>query len=180
MRGILGVILCGITLICQAQLNPYDSRWLTDTLTFNTKAIVLSIPEKSIELSCEQIFKGEGNSFIYPLKISFTSEGKWNVETLVIEQIVNTSYERLISNGNVDIELWNTFNHDYEGSRCYITSELYTRIDILSSGLVIVYENLSPEIAKIADRIISTIRTINNNNLNLNKDKRKRRVKIID
>ena len=169
-----------MTLMCQAQLNPYDSRWVADTLGFNTKAIVLSIPEKSIELSSEQIFKGEGNSYIYPLKISFTNEGKWNVESLVIEQIVNTSYERLIYNDNFDIVLWDTFNQDYEGSRCYIDSGRYTRIDILSSRLAVVYENLSPEMAEIANRIISTIYTIDNNNLKLYYHKRKRRVKVID
>lgn len=182
MKRILGILLSELTFtfISHAQLNLYDSKWVTDTLIFNNREIALSLPEKSIELSTEQIFKGEGKSLIYPLQVSLTKEGQWNIETLVIEQIVTTSYKRMIANSEIDDELWNTFNQDYEGSRCYVLSGKYSRIDILSSGLVVVYENLSQDMAEIANRIISTIHTIDIGRSSLKESKRKRGVQIIE
>lgn len=135
----------------------YDSTWIADTIDFSPARILLSAPESSVRHSREQIIKGHGKSVYYPLRYVKDSQGIWHLQVVYMEHIVTTSYERLVYKDSVDKELWNSFNSESRGSRSYICNGLYTRIDILESGIVIFYEDLEPRMADIANRIIKSV-----------------------
>ena len=78
------------------------------------------------------------------------------MQVMYMEYIAVTSYHRLLVTDSIDVELWNTFNSGNRGSRCYLKNGLYTRIDILDSGIVMFYEDLESPMATIANRIIGS------------------------
>ena len=135
----------------------YDSPWIADTIDFSPARVLLSAPECSVRHSREQIIKGHGKSVYYPLQYVKDNQGTWHLQVVHMEHIVMTSHERLVHKDSIDTELWNTFNSDLRGSRSYICNGLYTRIDIIESGIVIFYENLEPHMADIANYIINSV-----------------------
>ncbi len=135
----------------------YGGPWIADTIDFSPARVFLSVPESSLRHSREQIFEGHGKSIYYPLKYTLDSEGIWNPQVIFIEHIVTTSHDRLINKDSIDMELWNTFNSGSRGSRSYICNGLYSRIDILEGGIAVFYEDLTPQMAEIANQIINSI-----------------------
>ena len=135
----------------------YDSPWVVDTIDFSPARVLLSVPESSVKHPPEQIIRGHGKSIYYPLQYVLEDKGVWNLQVVYIEHIVMTSYDRMLRRDKIDMELWNTFNSDVRGSRSYVCNGLYSRIDILESGIVIFYEDLEPHMADIANRIIKSV-----------------------
>lgn len=180
MRIIIFSLMATICFAAGAQIDYWNSMWGNDTIHFNSRRLILNLPERSIERSTQYIFKGEGMGMCYPLRVSFNNEGSCRMEVLMIDQIVNTSYDRLVFNKDLDVELWNTFNMDNLGSRCFIKDGKYSRIDALRFGIVVYYENLSPEMSEIANQIIKSISTNPSESMEESTTKRKRRVQIIE
>ncbi|MDE6379559.1 MAG: hypothetical protein K2L11_03730 [Muribaculaceae bacterium] len=154
-------------------LDFYDSPWISDTIDFSPARILLSVPESSVRHSREQIIKGHGKSIYFPLQYALDDHGIWHLQVVYIEHIVMTSYERLVHNDSIDTELWNSFNIESRGSRSYIRNGLYTRIDILESGIVIFYEDLDPNIAEIANRIIKSVEVVADKSIPILKERKK-------
>lgn len=174
MKSIIFFICVNILFVSNAQLNLYNSNWVNDTIDFSSRRVFLSAPELSVKYSIEYIAKGEGKSVYFPLRYDIGVDSLYTIEALYIDCIVNTSYDRMMIPNTIDIELWNTFNKDHVGSRCYLNNNKYNRIDLLFPGIVIYYEGLSKDVAEIADKIIQSIHTISNSNmLVLNKKRRK-------
>ena len=144
----------------------YDSIVVEDTIDFATGRVFISVPQLSVKMSREQIIEGHGKSIYYPLKYTLNNHGNWRMQVLFIEYISMSSYDRFIHNDSIDIELWNSFPcMNRGGSRCYLNDGVYTRIDILDPGIVIYYENLEPEIAAVANRIIDTVNISQNRDI---------------
>lgn len=151
----------------------YDSSWVADTIDFSPARVFLSVPEFSLNHSRDQIIEGHGESIYYPLKYTLDKNGNWDIQVLFIEHIVMYTYDRMIYNDSIDIELWNTFNSSSRGSRAYVCNGLYTRIDLLEGGISVFYENLTPQMADIANRIIKSIVITTDRNVPVFKERKK-------
>ena len=180
MKYIFSIIFINLILIAEAQINIEESAWMNDTINLNSSRVIYKAPEITIRLSIEYIAKGEGISLFLPLNYTVCDTGKVNIEALFIEQIVNTSYERIKENENIDYVLWNTFNSNNKGSKCYVSDNLYYRFDVLPSGVVVYYEGLSLGMSMVADKIIKSITTESLYNVQRERTKIKRKRRYIE
>lgn len=116
------------------------------------KRIFVNMPSNSIKFST-MIIDCEGFVIIYPL---LSSNG--NVCPLTIDcSVMNNN--RLIRTKNVDYELWNTFNRDNVGSRCFIKDGLYNRVDRYKDGYEVYFTDVPQDIFEMANSIIGSIKT---------------------
>lgn len=115
--------------------------------------ILIKLPINSIKFSTE-VYDCEGFVVIYPL---FSSTGK--VCPLTIDcSVMNNN--RMIRSMDVDSVLWNTFNRDKIGSRCYIKHGLYNRIDRYQDGYEIYFTDVPKDIFQHANQILNSVKTI--------------------
>lgn len=129
----------------------YNSEFKKDTFDINNYRIYIDVPELSIKHSNYYVVYAHGEGICYPL-MAEGNRGKF----IIIESVADTSYD-MFDSKDFDYELWNTFNKDWFGSRCYINNGRYYRIDKLPGNIIIIYEDLSKEAAKTADKIIKSI-----------------------
>ena len=123
--------------------------WVTDTIDYSGYRIVFNAPDYSADNSLEQceyhgcsyFFPLRGNTYTYLLVISFLRMTQWTIASTM----------------DFDSELWNTFGDGYEGSRCFIKDNMYSRIDRYENGMVMIYSDIPYDVAEIANKIFDSV-----------------------
>lgn len=151
MRLILVIISNMFFFLSFGQIVLYNSDLRKDTFDISNYRIYIDVPELSLQHSNSYVVYAHGEGIIYPL-MAEGNIGKF----ITIESVVDTSYDMFRSK-DLDLELWNTFNKDWFGSRCYMKNDRFYRIDQLPGNIIIMYENLPKEAAEAADKIIKSI-----------------------
>jgi len=170
MKELMFVLYMYIAPLLIFGCNDWDKTLQPDTIDdySSGKRIFINLPEKSIKYSTE-IYDCEGFIIMYPL---FTSSG--NVSPFTVDcSVMNRN--GLIYTEDIDTELWNTFNGDNIGSRCFIKNGLYNRVDRYYDGVEIYYTDLPDILFKQANIIMKSFKTKvkKEDDIPLNRNKRK-------
>lgn len=125
-------------------------RLCNDTIDYGNKRLILEVPEFSLKNSAI-IDDSEGLWITYP----FLSD-KEQLCGVVIEYS-GINFPSLLYTKDYDIELWNTLNKSWTGSRCYKKNGLYYRIDSFDDGLRIYYEDVPEDLINTFDSILKSV-----------------------
>lgn len=124
----------------------------SDTIDFSSirRRVFFEMPANSIKISTE-ILDCEGVVVIYPLFLSPEKFAPITIDCSVMNR------NHLIYTDDIDLELWNTFNRNNIGSRCFIKNGLYYRVDRYYEGLEIYYNDLPEELLDLANKIMKSV-----------------------
>ncbi len=148
MRKLLIFIIILINKYCCG--NELQHEFFRDTVDYERTRMFIDIPNIS-EGKSGYIEDDEGFSRYYLLP---SESGK--ICAIIIDySVMNRNY--LIDTEDFDIELWNTFNKNSVGSRCFKKNNLYYRIDRFEDGLEVFCMDVD---AKLMDLVNKTFRSI--------------------
>ncbi|MDE6552326.1 MAG: hypothetical protein K2K98_05115 [Muribaculaceae bacterium] len=138
--------------LASAESRNFADNIMPDTIDYNRTRLFLEAPQLSIKYSSLS-YCAEGFAIGYPI-ISPSGEKS----SLWVDDIRMHHLESMYET-DIDQELWNTFNQDFVGSRCYIKNGLYYRFDRFRDGLIIYYEAVPKEMRNVADNIMKSVKT---------------------
>lgn len=122
----------------------------SDTIDYQNVRLYLEVPEISVAMST-LIRDSEGSWICYPIPQENEKPG-----ILVIDDsVMNKNY--LLETEEYDIELWNTFNKNMVGSRCFRKDGLNYRIDRFSDGLEIFYIDIADNYFDILNKVMKSV-----------------------
>lgn len=99
-----------------------------DTINYERTRMYIMVPEISKKMS-NVIDDDDGFWICYPIPSESGKSG-----TLIVDySVMNRNYLKYTQ--NYDMELWNTFNRNDVGSRCFKKNGLFYRIDRYEDGL---------------------------------------------
>lgn len=149
MKRILVILFCSMGLMAPAH-NNYMGSIQNDTIDYEQKRMYIEVPIHSI-LTSGLFSHDEGFMIVY----AFLNEEK-QICTLTVDYSVMT-YNHVLGEDSYDKELWNTFNKNIIGSRCYIKNGRYYRVDRFSDGLEIYYENVPADLVETVDAVMKSV-----------------------
>ena len=124
-----------------------------DTIDLDSrKRLYFEMPEYSIKFST-QVYDCHGFVVMFPWLTSSDNIAAFAVD----KTVMNRNW--LIYTDDVDTELWNTFNKDHVGSRCFIKNGLYYRVDEYYGGCQIYYQDVPEELFDMANDIMRSVYT---------------------
>lgn len=130
---------------------------LPDTVDYENTRMYIMVPEISIKMS-NVIADNEGFWICYPVP---SESGKPAI--LVIDySVLNRNYLKYTE--DYDMELWNTFNRNDVGSRCFRKNGLFYRIDRYEDGLEVFYSDVSADVFATMNEIMRSIYRVNKKN----------------
>lgn len=123
---------------------------ITDTIDYDSTRMYIEIPELSRKLS-NIITDDEGFWICFPLLGDSCIRG-----TLIIDYSV-MNRNSLIDTKDYDVELWNTFNRNFIGSRSFIKNDLFYRIDRYEDGLQVFYIDVNQDMVEAVNNAMQSI-----------------------
>lgn len=135
-----------------AQGRNFSDNIMPDTIDYNRTRLFLEAPQLSIKLSTLN-YGAEGFAILYPFVSPSGKKCVLCVDDVHMQQL-NFLYET-----DFDTELWNTFNQDNVGSRCYIKDGLYYRYDRFQDGLIINYEAVPEDMRDVVEKVMKSVKT---------------------
>lgn len=132
---------------CKAQISEYEL--VRDTIDYENKRLYIDIPESSMKFATKFI-TCEGFSVDYPIIGDQFPPGVLSVDYSFMKHTY-------ILDEECDVELWNTINRNYIGSRSYIKNDKYFRIDRYADGLEVFYSNVPQNLVNKANHILNSI-----------------------
>lgn len=143
-------------------------KMIGDTIDCQDTRMYLDVPDISMRMST-LIVDSEGFWVCYPIP-----QGNNNPGALIVDDSV-MNINSLLETQDYDIELWNTFNKNGVGSRCFKKKGLNYRIDRFSDGLEIFYIDITDDNFDLVNQIIKSVYRSPRKDSDppLNKDKRK-------
>lgn len=121
-----------------------------DTIDYENTRMYIEVPEIS-QIMSSLIEDDEGFWICFPIPLE--SE-KWGVLTIDYS-VMNRNFIKYTE--DFDIELWNTFDKNGVGSRCYKKDGLFYRIDRYEDGLEIFYQDIDGSTIDIVNDIMKSI-----------------------
>ena len=123
---------------------------VTDTIDYEKTRMYIKVPEISLKMS-NIIIDDEGFWIYYPLPVETDKPS-----VLIIDySVMNINY--MIDTKDYDIELWNTFNRNSVGSRCFIKNNLFYRIDRYEDGLEIYYTDVDGNMVDLLNETMNSV-----------------------
>lgn len=138
--------------LASAECRNFEDIIVTDTIDYNRTRLFIEVPNLSLKHSSLN-YCAEGFAIAYPI---VSPSGK--VCSLWVDDIA-MPHLALMFETDIDKELWNTFNQDHVGSRCYVKNGLYYRYDRFRDGLIIYYEDVPEELLDVVDNIMKSVKT---------------------
>lgn len=141
-----------------------------DTIDYENTRMYITVPDISLKMS-DIIIDDEGFWIYYPIPVETDKPS-----VLIIDySVMNTNY--MINTKDYDIELWNTFNRNSVGSRCFIKNNLFYRIDRYEDGLEIYYTDVDDNMVNLLNETMRSIYKKNKNNSDVPLDTTKKRIR---
>lgn len=127
-----------------------EMNMVPDTVDYESTRMYVMVPEISMKMS-NVIDDDEGFWICYPIP---SESGKSGV--LVIDySVMNRNYLKYTN--DYDMELWNTFNRNDVGSRCFMKNGLFYRIDRYEDGLEVFYSEIDADMVETMNETMRSI-----------------------
>lgn len=121
-----------------------------DTIDYEGTRMYIMVPEISKKMS-NVIDDDEGFWICYPIPSESGKPG-----ALIIDySVMNRNYLKYTQ--DYDIELWNTFNRNDVGSRCFKKNGLFYRIDRYEDGLEVFYSDVDAAMVETMNETFKSI-----------------------
>lgn len=121
-----------------------------DTIDYEGTRMYIMVPEISKKMS-NVIDDDEGFWICYPIPSESGKPG-----ALIIDySVMNRNYLKYTQ--DYDIELWNTFNRNDVGSRCFKKNGLFYRIDRYEDGLEVFYSDVDAAMVETVNETFKSI-----------------------
>lgn len=121
-----------------------------DTVDYESTRMYFMVPEISMKMS-NVIEDDEGFWICYPVPSKFGKPG-----VLVIDcSVMNRNYLKYTK--DYDMELWNTFNRNDVGSRCFKKNGLFYRIDRYEDGLEVFYTDVGADMVETMNETMRSL-----------------------
>ena len=123
---------------------------VNDTVDYESTRMYIMVPEVSMKMSNE-ISDDEGFWIGYSIPAEYGKPG-----IMVIDySVMNRNSLRFTK--DYDVELWNTFDGDSVGSRCFMKDGLFYRIDRYEDGLEVFYSDVNTDMVEVVNEAMKSI-----------------------
>ena len=121
-----------------------------DTIDYESTRMYIMVPEVAMKMS-NIISDDEGFWICYPIPMEYGKPGVLVVDYSVMNR------NALKFTKDYDIELWNTFDGNNIGSRCFMKDGLFYRIDRYEDGLEVFYSDVNADLVQAMNETMKSI-----------------------